>query len=333
MHSVKEQLLNDFQRDFPLTPAPFDEIAGILNTTLDTVLDTLKILQVNGSVSRVGPVFRPNTIGASTLAAMAVPEQELEEVASAVSSCPQVNHNYEREHHFNLWFVVTAKNTDELNITLTNIQINTGISLLNLPLLAEYHIDLGFRMPRGPKSSEDLVYKKMESKSCATDVFDNATPIYAEELIAEIQAGLPLVAKPYQQIANRIGWDEQAVINSVYDMIKSGVIKRLGVVVRHRELGYHANAMVVWDVAEQDIDKLGKEMGSLAPVTLCYQRPRVLPQWPYNLFSMIHGRDRDSVMKTIEQLVQSLDLAHIPRAVLFSRQCFKQRGARYRATN
>ena len=110
MEPLTERLLNDFQHDFPLSPAPFAQIARRLNTSTTVVLARLRELQRQGAVSRVGPVFRPNTIGASTLAAMQVPAGELEAVAAVVNGFPEVNHNYEREHRYNLWFVVTAAN-------------------------------------------------------------------------------------------------------------------------------------------------------------------------------------------------------------------------------
>ena len=119
MEALTEQLLNDFQRDFPLQPQPFAAIAQLLNTDAGTVLQRLKELQDKGAVSRVGAVFKPNTVGASTLAAMSVPEALLETIAPVVSGFPQVNHNYEREHAYNLWFVATAASQAELAETLS----------------------------------------------------------------------------------------------------------------------------------------------------------------------------------------------------------------------
>ena len=148
-------------------------------------------------------------------------------------------------------------------------------------------------------------------------------------LIAEIQGGLPLCSHPYAEIGQRIGLDEETVIERIQAMVDSGVIKRLGIVVRHHELGYTANAMVVWDVPDQRLDEVGEKLGSLDCITLCYQRPRRLPDWPYNLFCMIHGQEREKVLSYIDQLVSSQGLDDIPHKVLFSGRRFKQRGARY----
>lgn len=148
-------------------------------------------------------------------------------------------------------------------------------------------------------------------------------------LIQAIQGGLPLVSRPYAAIAAQLGLSEQSVIDRIKRLRESGVIKRMGVVVRHRELGYRANAMVVWDVPDAEVAELGRCLSHFEFVTLCYRRPRRLPQWRYNLFCMIHGQDRESVLEKYRLLIDRCGLEEIPRAVLFSRRCFKQRGALY----
>lgn len=152
-------------------------------------------------------------------------------------------------------------------------------------------------------------------------------------LIRAIQGGLPLVERPYAAIAAELGWTEEAVIDRLQDLLNRGVIKRLGVIVRHHELGYGANAMVVWDLPDENLDRLGQRIGALPFVTLCYRRPRRPPEWPYNLFTMIHGRDRVAVLDQVAQLKADLqtELGPLTNAVLFSGQRFKQRGAFYRS--
>ena len=330
MKALTRQLLNDFQREFPLNPEPFDRIARELRTSTGNVLDQLRELQIKGVVSRVGPVFRPNTIGASTLAAMAVPPAELETVAAIVNGFPQVNHNYEREHRYNLWFVVTAEDHQVIDSTLDGIRQQTGYRVMSLPLVRDYHIDLGFHMALDRRQQlQDLP----DRFTAAADPHEEAPPAgSAEDLIEAIQAGLPLVPRPYREIAERLGCTETEVIDRLRDMLECGIIKRLGVVVRHHELGYRANAMVVWDVPDDQVDRIGRQLGDQDCVTLCYQRPRRLPDWPYNLFCMVHGQDRDEVLACIERIAQALDLNAITLEVLFSGRRFRQRGARYRAT-
>jgi len=143
---LDRRLLNDFQHDFPLTAEPYAEIARRLGTTEADVLARLERLQSEGAISRIGAVVRPNTIGASTLAAMAVPAERLDAVAGLVSGYAEVNHNYEREHELNLWFVVTAPDPARLQAVLHDIAARTGIEVLPFPLVEDYHIDLGFEM-------------------------------------------------------------------------------------------------------------------------------------------------------------------------------------------
>ncbi len=141
---LEYRLLNDFQRDFPLTSRPFLAIAKALGTDEETVLRTLESLVERKMISRLGPVFQPRRLGASTLAALAVPEDQLDTIAAMVSEYQEVNHNYEREHAFNLWFVVTAASEAEVDRVLDDIRKRSGCQLLNLPMENAYHIDLGF---------------------------------------------------------------------------------------------------------------------------------------------------------------------------------------------
>lgn len=149
------------------------------------------------------------------------------------------------------------------------------------------------------------------------------------QLIAEIQGGLPLCSHPYAEVGSRIGLGEDQVLERIRLMQESGIIKRMGLVVRHHELGYRANAMVVWDIPDDQVDAAGEILGNQPCTTLCYQRPRRLPDWPYNLFTMIHGKERQPVLDYIEGLTHLPGMEKIRYKVLFSGKRFKQRGARY----
>lgn len=146
LSDVEKRLLDEYQRGLPLDPRPFARVAETLGVQEQDVIDGLARLQQAGVVSRVGPVFRPNRVGVSTLAALAVPPEALEEVADTVSAFAEVNHNYEREHRYNLWFVVTAADARHLEQVLDAIALVTGLEPLNLPMLEDYYIDLGFRL-------------------------------------------------------------------------------------------------------------------------------------------------------------------------------------------
>jgi len=143
---LEQRLLNDFQHGLPLSPAPYAELAKQLGVYETTVLESLQRLHTEGVISRVGAVFHPNRIGVSTLAAMAVPSDELESVAAIVSDFAEVNHNYERDHYYNLWFVVVAADTENLHAVLAEIEQLCGYSVLDLPMQDDYFIDLGFNL-------------------------------------------------------------------------------------------------------------------------------------------------------------------------------------------
>jgi len=142
--TLERRIVDLYQKGFPLEPRPYAAIAKLLGSTEEEVIAALGRLKENGVLSRIGAVVRPNTAGASTLAALAVPEGRLEKVAEIVNLYPEVNHNYEREHRFNLWFVVTAPDRRRIDQVLREINAWTGLEVLDLPLEEAFHIDLGF---------------------------------------------------------------------------------------------------------------------------------------------------------------------------------------------
>lgn len=149
------------------------------------------------------------------------------------------------------------------------------------------------------------------------------------QLLECIQLGLPVCPRPYAEIGKRCAMSEAEVIARLARLKQNGLIKRMGIIVKHHSLGYRANAMVVWNVPDELIAQLGGHACRFPFVTLCYQRPRQ-PEWPYNLYCMIHGKDRAIVLMQLEQLNQTCGLANFEQEILFSRRCFKQRGALYR---
>ena len=147
-------------------------------------------------------------------------------------------------------------------------------------------------------------------------------------ILAEIADGLPLAPRPYALVGSRLGIEEDEVIARIQRMIAQRVIRRFGAVVRHHELGFTANAMTVWDVSDLEVDSIGATVSAYPFVTLCYRRPR-RPAWPYNLYCMMHGHDRATVLDQVDILNRLAGLGRFSHAVLFSRRRFKQRGARY----
>lgn len=151
-------------------------------------------------------------------------------------------------------------------------------------------------------------------------------------LLAALADGLPLEPRPFAALGDRLEMTEAQALETLRGLHDRGVVRRFGVVVRHHELGYRANAMAVWDVPDEAVDAAGRALAAAPDVTLCYRRPRRLPDWPHNLFCMIHGRDRGAVLRAVDRAAEAAGLEAVPRAVLFSGRRFKQRGATFGPT-
>ena len=310
------RLLDEFQRDFPLVPRPFAALSAALGLTEADVIARLARLQAAGTVARVGGTVRPNTAGASTLAALAVPEARIEAVAALVGAEPGVNHSYLREDGWNLWFVATAPDAAGLQASLARIGVQTGLRVLSLPLLRAFNIDLGFRLT-GARAALTT-----ETRADTTALRPSDRP-----LLQAMAAGLPLVAQPFAALAADFGWTEAQVLNRLTRLSDARILTRIGIIVRHRAIGWAANAMVVWDVPETNMEPAGRALAALPGVTLCYQRQTVPGLWRHGLFSMIHGQSRADALTVLDAAHALPALAGIDHRVLFSTRCFKQTGA------
>jgi len=155
-----------------------------------------------------------------------------------------------------------------------------------------------------------------------------------------VEQGLPINSQPYLAIANQLtamsvktmpstAVSEQQVIQQISTWQSDGLIRRFGLVVKHRQLGYNANAMVVWNIDDDDVDAIANQLALRSEISLCYRRPRRMPSWPYNLFCMIHGQSTQQVEMQIATIIAELGLSHIDKDILFSNKAYKQHGARY----
>ncbi len=326
-HTATFRLLNDYQRGFPLVSEPFAAIGAECGLGEPAVLAALQNWLDSGVVSRVGAVFAPRRVGASALAALAAPLSRLESIAARVSAVPEVNHNYQREHPLNLWFVITAASEQRLRQIAAEIERDTGCRVVVLPLEEEFHIDLGFDLGGAVRRAASVATGDLLSigeTPCAL-------PGIERRLMLALQSGLPLLPRPFDALGRSVGLSEAMVIDLIASWLENGLIKRFGIVVRHHELGFCANAMCVWDVPDDQVSELGRSLAAEPAVTLCYRRSRVLPDWPYNLFCMIHGKSREVVLDVREAIAARHCMNRWPGAVLFSTRRFKQQGARYLA--
>jgi DNA-binding Lrp family transcriptional regulator len=313
---IDQRLLDEFQRDLPLVAQPFASIAEVLGVSEDRVIDRLKALGAAGAITRVGATVHPNTVGASTLAAMAVPEKRIDEVAEIVNDERGVNHSYLREDDWNLWFVATAPDVASLEVMLKRIEARTGLEVLDLRLVRPFNIDLGFRLS-GARAT--LQHRKAPDVEVLRDG--------DSQIVQEMTEGLPLVPRPFASIAGRLGRSEADIIARLAALQAAGILSRIGIIVRHRAIGWTANAMVVWDLPEDRIEAAGLALARHPGVTLCYQRRTVPGVWPYGLFNMIHARSRAEALDVLEGTRVLPELEGATCRVLFSTHCFRQSGA------
>jgi len=344
--ALQQAIINNFQKDFPLCVQPYQAMAQLLDSSEEQVLLAIEDLNQQNILSRVGPVFDHKKAGASTLAAIAAPAEQLDKIASIVNQFEQVNHNYAREHDYNLWFVVTASDPMALADTLQEIELLTGLPILVLPMEASYHIDLGFKINFSehniPLSQSKCLNRKTINKAEKTTVFTDHTEQLNQAqqtlLRSMIEKGLATVTQPFAELARKLSVTPIQVINQIAHWQNDGLIRRFGLVVKHRKLGFNANAMVVWNIPDEYVDTIAGQLSKFNEVSLCYRRPRRLPDWSYNLFCMIHGTDRKVVLAQIAEISQQLvtdnkhiwpSTAHLAQDILFSTKAYKQHGARY----
>jgi DNA-binding Lrp family transcriptional regulator len=311
---LDSRLLDEFQRDLPLVPRPFAAMAESLGTTEGDVLARLRGLRDKGCIARVGATCRPNTAGASTLAALSIPTPRIEEVAAIVGAEPGVNHSYLREDDWNLWFVATAPSDADLAASLARIEAASGLAVLSLPLERPFNIDLGFRL-RGPRAAMIL-----DRQADMTALRDDDRP-----LMQALSGGLALVSRPFSELAGALNRSEADVIARIGALSAARILTRVGVIVRHRALGWVANAMVVWQPA--CVETAGLALSRVPGVTLCYQRRTVPGVWDWPLFCMIHAQSRPEAMAVLDRARALPELAGASHKILFSTRCFKQHGA------
>jgi len=321
MDRLSRQIINHYQGDFPLLHRPFEAIAERFNCDETQVISCIQALLDSKVLSRFGPLYDAACMGGGlSLAAMSVAESNFAQIATQVNSLPEVAHNYQRDHILNMWFVLATETPTEIDKAIVEIEKITGLKVYNFPKIREFYIGLWLEM-------DELGRVSTRSFPLATKQSMQISGL-ARQVIQHSQSGLPLVPTPYDDIASRIGCDEESVIEVMQDMLDSGVIRRIGVVPNHYRLGLRSNGMTVWDIADDQVEKFGEIIGQLDFVSHCYQRPRSLPKWPYNLFAMVHGCNRAEVDEKVSRIADILGDVCQQHDVLLSSAILKKSGLR-----
>lgn len=320
------RLYDRIQHDFPLQARPYQCAAEAFDLSEHTVLSLLARDLGNGRISRIGAIFAPNTIGASTVAALAIPAARFDRVVERINGDPNISQSHAREgHRFNLWFVAGARDRPTLDGVLARIAADVGQKPIDLPLEREYRVDLGLPLTsmRGTRRAKPQPPEILRTPSRPD--LDEAD----WRLAAALESGLTLTPWPYHALARRSGLALTETLRRLANWRNTGVIRRFGAILRHRQFGYTHNAMCVWNVPDARVDAIGMRLAHVPHVTMCFRRPRRLPLWQYNLFAMIYARSQDELNMTLTSFDTIGGLASAPRAVLQASQCFKQRGSRY----
>ena len=331
LSQLQRKFINHFQGSFPLHERPFQKIADQLGSTEDSIIDIVRTLEQDRLISRFGPLYDAARIGGGlTLAAMTVPEDRYQMVTETVNSYREVAHNYRREHELNMWFVLATGQDEDLHDVISSIENATGLTVFNFPKQQEFYIGLWLHLSADGKHSTIPVPDQVQ-KPVIELGHDYHLDDTDRKLISATQAGLPVERSPYKNIAYNLGLTQGDVLQRLQNMLYSGVIRRIGAVPNHYRLGLTANGMTVWDVPDNKIEQLGKLIGQLDFVSHCYQRPRHLPVWPYNLFAMVHGHNEDEVKEKVKKIEALLAKNCSSYETLFSSAILKKTGLRLAA--
>jgi len=322
MDELCREVINRYQGGVPIIERPFLDMAAKLNTDENSVINTIDRLLNTKILSRFGPLYNAACLGGGlTLAAMSVPENDFSTVSIQVNSLPEVAHNYRREHQLNMWFVIATETPAEIESTIQTIEGLTGLKVYNFPKLREYYLGLWLsldKLNRVSTRSFDVIKHTNETDIDALD----------RKIIQQTQTGLALVPEPFADIANHCQCEVETVLTRIKNMLDCGIVRRIGAIPNHYRLGLRSNGMSVWNVCDERLHELGEQVGQFDFVSHCYQRPRHLPMWPYNLFAMVHGHNSDEVNEKVKQIAALLDLDCSQHEVLFSSAILKKSGLR-----
>lgn len=313
LDALDKRLLSVVQAEMPIVVRPFDALARMLRTDADEVLARLTRLKEAGFIRRIGAVFDAARLGwVSCLVTGRVEPARLDSVAQAVSSLPEVTHNYARRHEYNLWFTLTSRSKDRIEKAVQALSRETGVDFQLLPAVAVYKINAVFSLDGRPPAAAVRLAGSTGPVELTGD---------QKRLVGILRGDLGISPQPLAAVAARVGWPVHRVIEQVQQWLAGGVIRRFGAVAAHRKLGFRANGMAVFRVEDARIDSFGRRLAELPQISHCYRR-RPFPGWKYNLFAMFHGRSEEEVRNLIDNIANQTGVADYD--VLFSTVEYKK---------
>lgn len=300
LDDMDKALLNMLQAEFPLTLQPFADIGSSLRISEGEVIQRIARLKEAQIIRSIGPVIDSRSWGyRSTLIAMSIPGDRLEGAADIVNRHPGVSHNYLRDDDFNMWFTLTVPPQADIDSELKTLADEVRPErMLNLPAVRRFKLDVFFDATSdGGKTNVGQMAERHESSASA----DN------RKVIDVLQQDLPLVSRPFDAMAGAADMTVDDLLAHCRRLKEQGVLRRFGASVRHRAVGYKANAMVCWICPTDRIEEAGGVMASFAEVSHCYQR-ETRPAWRYNMYTMLHGRSEEELNAAIEKISCKTDI-------------------------
>ena len=318
MDNLDKEILNEIQWTFPLTSRPYHEIAKKFDVSLETVKDRLIHLKKIGVLRQLSAIFDTRKLGyKSSLVAMEIEPDKLDFVAQQIN-----RHPGERNHQFNLWFTLAVPPGSDLKTEVDKFSKLKGIKKVRLlPTIQLFKI--GVKLDMVEEKKHDV--KPSEKKKKIREVKFNPTE-EDKEFIRELQKDLEIVDNPFSNAAQKLGMTEDQIFEKLKYYEEIGVMRRFAAILRHRDVGFVANGMIVWKVPEERITEVGGKLGSFPQVSHCYQRP-VYADWPYNVFSMIHCKSEDEAQEMAKTIQNQINVDDYK--ILFSAREFKKTRVEY----
>jgi len=329
---IDRVLLNQIQTRFPVEANPYRTLGELANVTEQEAYEHIQGLRREGVIRRLGGVFDSHKLGyTSTLCAAKVPEDKIPILTDFLAALPGVTHNYLRNHEYNMWFTVIAPEQAGVERILTQAREISGIqAIYSLPALRMFKIKVDFDLTAKPddQNVDTLGQQPVEEQPDLESASEGNYKLSAEDvaLVRILQGDLPASLTPFADLADEVQSTEEEVLARVRNLLQVGAMRRFGAVLRHQKAGFVANAMGVWCVPEERAVEVGKIMASFKEVSHCYQRP-TLADWPYNLFTMVHGRSVDDCKVVIERIAQATGVQEY--GMLFSTKELKKTSMQY----